>query len=175
MGVDKEDVSCRTGHFVTGIPLRLVLPLVATEIPCRPTGGPRDSPRPTTKWSPSRRTRLSSFLLSGFSDGLFQGGSTAGFDLAVAAGEALDGDGGSLEEGAGGCEGDVPVPGAEVGQGEVPRHKAADAETAYAAEGVSGEEGAVALVEEGEMAGDVARGLEDAEGAVEFAAGQEVG
>jgi len=88
----------------------------------------------------------------------------------VAAGEALDGVG---EESVGAGERGGFVPCAEVGQREEPGGEAADGEVAFADEAVAGVEGAVALIEEGEMAGDVAGGFNDTEGADELAFGDE--
>ena len=104
----------------------------------------------------------------GFGDCGAQGWDAAGIDGPVTAGEALDGE---REELVGGdyCGGFAP--GADVG--EEPWRIAADSKLADAAEGVAGVEGAVALVEEGEMAGDVAGSFDRAEGAVEFAFDEE--
>ena len=88
----------------------------------------------------------------------------------MAAGEALDGE---VEElagaGEGGGEGlanfEWKPPGAEAG----------DAEVEDGEEGVAGVEGSIALVEEGELAGDVAGGGDGAEGADEVAFGEDLG
>lgn len=90
----------------------------------------------------------------------------------MAAGEALDG---VIEQGAGAGDGYGFVPGGDVGEREEPGSVAADGEAADGDEGVSGVEGSVALVEQGEVAGDVAGGFEDAEAAVEFAGGEAAG
>ena len=67
------------------------------------------------------------------------------------------------------------MPGGDVGQGEVPGGPAGDVGVAADGdEGVAGVEDAVALVEEAEVAGGVAGGGDAAEGAVEFAIGDEV-
>ena len=100
-----------------------------------------------------------------------EGGEGSGFDCSVAAGEALDGE---EEEFFGAGYGGSLAPGAAVGQGEVPGAEAGDGDSAGADEGVAGEEGSVALVEEGEMAGDVSGGFDGAEGAVEVAFGEEL-
>jgi hypothetical protein len=99
-----------------------------------------------------------------FGDSCAKGGYAAGVDGSVATGEAYDGE---REQLVGGGYGGGFAPGSDVG--EEPWWIAADGEVAYACQGVAGVEGAVALVEEGEMAGDVARSFDGAEGAVEFA------
>jgi hypothetical protein len=83
--------------------------------------------------------------------GFAERGEATVVDCSVAAGEALDGE---REELVGGGYGGGLAPGADVRH--EPRGKAADGEAAQAAEGVAGVEGSVALVEEREMAGDVA-------------------
>ena len=88
-------------------------------------------------------------------DGRAEGREAAGVDCAVAAGEALDGEGQKLFR-ADYCEG--LAPGADVRK--EPGWIAADGEAADGAEGVAGVEGAVAFVEEGEVAGDVAGGFD---------------
>ena len=59
------------------------------------------------------------------------------------------------------------MPGAEVGEGKEPWSEAAYGKAAHGDEGVAGVEGSVALVEEREMAGNVAGCLDGAEGADE--------
>src|SRR5271168_1756204 len=107
---------------------------------------------------------LAAGLKCGECDGGAEGGDAAGFDAAVAAGEALDWE---REELVGGGYRGGLAPCAHVG--EEPGWIAADGEVAEAGEGVAGVEGAVALVEEGQVAGDVAGSFYRAEGAVEFA------
>ncbi len=103
---------------------------------------------------------------------MLEGGDAAFADGSVAAGEALDGE---VEELAGAGEGEGFRPHDEGGQGEVPRGPAADGETADADERVAGVEGAVALVEEGLVAGDVTGRVDDAERTEELAFGGLVG
>ena len=107
-----------------------------------------------------------------FRDGGAKGGDAAGLDGAVAGGEAFYGVG---EEFLGAGHGGLFVPCAEVGEREEPGRKSADGEATFADECVAGEESSVALVEEGEVAGDVAGGFDDAEGADEIAFGEETG
>jgi hypothetical protein len=102
----------------------------------------------------------------GFGDGGAEGGDAARLDGSVAACEALDREG---KEFLGADERGGFVPGAEVGQRKEPGGEAADGEVAFADEGVAGVEGAVAFVEKGEVAGDVARGFDGAEGTDELA------
>ena len=114
-------------------------------------------------------------MVSGFSGGGFgdcgaEGGDAAGLDGSVAAGEALAGVAEELL-----CAGESGglVPGAEVGQGEEPGGKATHGQVAFADECVASVEGAVALVEEGDVAGEVTGSIDDAERADEFAVGDE--
>jgi hypothetical protein len=121
---------------------------------------------------PTARGDTNAEALSGlsFGDGGAEGGDAAGLDGAVAAGETFDGIG---EELLGTGQRGGFVPGGEVGKRKEPGGEAADGEMAHADEGVAGVEGAVALVEEGEVARDVAGRFDGTEGADELAFGDE--
>jgi len=116
-------------------------------------------------------------MLDGFGEGGFEEVVAAFEDAAVAGDYVADGGfgGDGFEQALDAGFGGGAVPGAEVGQGEEPRSPASDMGfAAHGAEGVADVEGAVAFVEEAEVAGSVAGGGEAAEGAVEFSVGDGV-
>ena len=111
-------------------------------------------------------------LVGRFCDEAVEERNAAFADRAVAAGEALDRE---TSQGAGAGQGQRFGPHHESRKGEVPGSPTADSEAADADKRIAGEEGAVALVEKAEMAGDVTGGRDDAERAEELAFGHDVG